>query len=187
MQPQPSILLETVAIALSLGSLVIALIALRLTSKRLELAEKGLKQSANHMARSAELQALVQFRTSAKNYHYSDGIERIATLSVEDWREYKSSVSEADREKIRGCVEHLNFVANLVDAQHIKMQTAWDLYFMSYRLIANKLEPWWFEGMSDGHPNRFSATRRMAKRVMEISEEEIEAFDRAREISLDKK
>lgn len=174
------------AIGISLASFGIAIFALIQSSKRLELAERGLKQSSEHMARSAELQALVHFRSSARDFRYSDGIEEISNLNITDWNEYKSTISESSREKIRNCVEHLNFVASLVYAEHVKPQIAWDLYFMSYRLVAKNLDPWWFDGMSKEHPNRFISSRRMAKKVMEKSEKDIKDFDEKRLNKLDK-
>ena len=178
---------DAFALAISALAFFVSIAALYFSWRRVSISKKTLDHQMKIAHKSAQIQTLTQFRTSSKDFSYSDGIELIAKLQFKDFQEYQTDVSDDDRRKIRSCVEHLNFVANLVEAQIVEQQTSWNLYFMSYRILADSLEPWWFDGMSAMHPKRFSSARFQAQLVTKITPEQIETFDKDRRNRLEQK
>lgn len=179
--------LDAWSLGISIFALFVSAVALYFSWRRVSISEEALKHQISIAQKSAQIQALTQFRASSRDFNYSDGIEIIEKLDFDDFKEYRAAVSDDDRRKIRSCVEHLNFAANLVESEIVEKQIVWNLYFMSYRLLSEKLEPWWFDGISAVHPNRFSAARFQARLVSKKTPEEIEAFDNDRRNRLEKK
>ena len=170
----------------SIVALVIALISQIVLFGQLRVASEALKQSSRASKKSSELLALLELQKLASDVELGRGIELIAMLPADNWDEFEK-VSMEDRQAIRMTVAHLNFVATLVFSQHLDWQTAWNTYFQPYRLVGQKLAPWWFDGMAAEFPNRYVSAHRMMGYVLSISDDESASFDETRSSELEKR
>lgn len=177
-------ILESVTIFLSFLSFFVALLALAISSVRLIQTAKTITQSSEIAKQNAELAALVQFRQSALASNFPRGIRLIEELEPDSYPEFEK-LSPEDKSTIEDAVSHLNFVSNLIEAEHIDAQAALDIYFVSLRIVHTKLDPWWFVNIQKNHPNRYNTARRLAARVAQVSQREIDDFDRERQKRLD--
>ena len=128
---------------------------------------------------SSELQTLISFREMSKEYDHTVGMNIISGLSCTSYDDFLSEVPKDDQIAVRNCVEFLNFVAIMTRAGHIRKQSVWDVYFVSFRKKGEKLSPWWFVGERLNYPQKFKSAQAMASDVLNITEEEISNFDRA--------
>ncbi|MXO73525.1 DUF4760 domain-containing protein [Alteraurantiacibacter buctensis] len=161
----------------SLSSIAVAVLALMLAFWQTQIAARSLQTQAQSSKESAQLQALISFRELARECKYADSIEIISRLKCKSYLDFVEKTERAERDQIRDCIEFLNFVCILINSGHIERQSVWNVYFVAFRIVGKNLSPWWFEGEWIEHPQRYSSAKRMAEIVLEVSEEQIAAFD----------
>ena len=110
-----------------------------------------------------------------------DGIAAIIALpTYRSYTEFEQKEPERKREAIYNAVAFLNFIATLSEGHYLKVQDAWDIYFMAYRVSYDKLFPWWLEHQRKLHPNIFPSFERACLVTQAITPEMINAHDNRR-------
>lgn len=110
-----------------------------------------------------------------------DGIASITTLKKYDnYADFEQGEPESKRGAIYNAVAFLNFVATLGEEDYLKIQDAWDVYFMAYRISCDKLLPWWLEYHRQFHQNIFPSFERACLVTRAITPEMINAHDHTR-------
>jgi hypothetical protein len=128
--------------------------------------------------RAIQSQVLLSLKDNAKEVKFYEGMEKIDSLKAyDDYEVYVHKVSAANRKLIHDAVDHLNFIAHLVEDGFIPRQIAWNYYFHSYKTCYKKLLPWWLEGIRKEQVQGFTSFEKMCKRIGRISEEEIEKHE----------
>lgn len=114
--------------------------------------------------------------------HGKDGEDGIAAITdlekYDDYAEFERSVSESKRVAIYNAVAFLNFVATLSEEDYLKVQDAWDIYFMAYRISYDKLWPWWLKHHRESHHNIFPSFERACLVTHAITSEMSNAYDK---------
>jgi hypothetical protein len=104
---------------------------------------------------------LHQLEVSFRGKDGEDGIAAITTLKKYDtYADFEQNEPERRREAIYNAVAFLNFVATLSEEDYLKIQDAWDIYFMVYQISCEKLLPWWLEHHRKFHYNIFPSFER---------------------------
>ncbi len=124
---------------------------------------------------------LHQLEVSSRSKDGEDGIVAITTLKKYDtYADFVQSEPESKREAIYNAVAFLNFVATPGEEDYLKIQDAWDVYFMAYRISCDKLLPWWLEHHRQFHQNIFPSFERACLVTRAITPEMINAHDNKR-------
>ncbi len=106
---------------------------------------------------------LHQLEVQSRGKDGEDGIAAIADLKkYNDYVAFEKDgdVPKSTRDAIYNAVAFLNFVATLSEEDYLKVQDAWDIYFMAYRISYDKLLPWWLDHHRKFHPNVFPSFER---------------------------
>jgi len=110
-----------------------------------------------------------------------DGIAAITALKKYDsYTDFEQGEPESKREAIYNAVAFLNFVATLSEEGYLKVQDAWDIYFMAYWISHDKLLPWWLDYHRKFHRNIFPSFERACLVTHAITDEMIKAHDNKR-------
>ena len=112
-----------------------------------------------------------------------DGIAAIAALKrYDNYTAFKQEVPENEQDAIYNAVAFLNFIATLSEEGYLKVQDAWDIYFMAYRISYDKLWPWWLEYQRESHRNIFPSFERTCLVTHVITSEMSDTYDRKRHL-----
>ena len=121
----------------------------------------------------------LEFLSHAKDGE--DGIAAITALKAyNSYADFEQGEPESKREAIYNAVAFLNFVATLSEEGYLKIQDAWDIYFMAYWISYDKLFPWWLDYHRKFHPNIFPSFERACLVTHNITSEMINAHDNKR-------
>jgi len=108
-----------------------------------------------------------------------DGITAIVSLkNYSNYDEFIEGETEGTREAIYNAVAFLNFVAILGEEKYLNIQDAWNIYFWAYRKSYEKLFPWWLAQQRTEHPHVFPGFERASLVTGNLSNEQINAFDK---------
>ena len=128
--------------------------------------------------RSIQADVLLSLKNNAKEVKFYEGMEKINSLKTyDDYAVYVHKVSAANRKLIHDAVDHLNFIAHLVEDGFVPRQTAWNYYFHSYKTCYEKLLPWWLDGIREEQVQGFTSFEKMCNRIGRISEDAIEKHE----------
>jgi hypothetical protein len=124
---------------------------------------------------------LHQLEVLSRGKDGEDGIVAITSLKkYENYADFEQSEPVSKREAIYNAVAFLNFVATLGEENYLKIQDAWDVYFMAYRICYDKLLPWWLEYHRQFHLKVFPSFERACLVIHAITPEMINAHDNKR-------
>lgn len=113
---------------------------------------------------------LHQLEVLSRGKDGEDGIAAITTLKKYDnYADFEQNETERKQEAIYNAVAFLNFVATLSEEDYLKIQDAWDIYFMAYRISYDKLLPWWLDHHRKLHDNIFPSFERACLVTHEIA------------------
>jgi hypothetical protein len=136
--------------------------ALLFGARQISLARKAI--NAQSFLNLHELEVLSRGKNS------EDGIAAITALKKYDnYADFEQNEPESKREAIYNAVAFLNFVATLSEEDYLKIQDAWDIYFMTYQISCDKLLPWWLEYHRKSHYNIFPSFERACLVTHEIA------------------
>lgn len=121
---------------------------------------------------------LHELEVNSRGKNGEDGIAAITALKKYDnYAAFENDVQEDERDAIFKAVAFLNFVATLCEEDYLKVQDAWDLYFMAYRISYDKLWPWWLEYQRESHPKIFPSFERACLVAHAITPEMSKAYE----------
>jgi hypothetical protein len=124
---------------------------------------------------------LHQLEVLSRGKNGEDGLAAITTLKKYDsYTDFEQTEPESKREAIYNAVAFLNFVATLSEEDYLKIQDAWDIYFMAYRISYDKLLPWWLNHYRNFHLNIFPSFERACLVTHAITFEMTNAHDNKR-------
>lgn len=125
---------------------------------------------AKKAIRAQSFLTLHQLEMLSRGKDGEDGIAAITTLKQYDnYADFEQSEPESKREAIYNAVAFLNFVATLSEEDYLKIQDAWDIYFMAYCISCEKLLPWWLDHYRKLHRNIFPSFERACLVTNEIA------------------
>jgi hypothetical protein len=108
-----------------------------------------------------------------------DGIAAIVSLKkYNNYDEFTDGETEGTRQAIYNAVAFLNFIAILGEEKYLNIQDAWNIYFWVYRKSYENLFPWWLGKQRAEHPHVFPGFERACLVAGNISNEQINAFDK---------
>ena len=125
---------------------------------------------ASKAIRAQSFLNLHQLEVLSRGKDGEDGIAAITMLKkYSSYTDFEQREPESKREAIYNAVAFLNFVATLSEEGYLKMQDAWNIYFMVYKISCDTLLPWWLEHHRKFHPNIFPSFERACLVTSEIA------------------
>ncbi|HKS69349.1 MAG TPA: hypothetical protein VJQ45_02950 [Ktedonobacterales bacterium] len=130
-------------------------------------------------ARAIRAQSFVNLLDLEIQSGFQRGMLTIASLNkYTSFEEFDQHETVESKESIYNAVVFLNFMAVLGEEGYLHIQDAWDVYFWSYRVCAEKLLPWWLAEQRRYQPNVFPSFERACAVTSLVSPEQIVDFDR---------
>ncbi len=141
----------------------------------------GARQN-NFSAKAMQAQSFLNLHNLDVQAHGPSGEDGIAAIvalkNYSSYDEFVAGETEGTREAIYNAVAFLNFVAILGEEKYLNIQDAWNIYFWAYRKSYEKLFPWWLAQQRAEHPHVFPGFERACLVTGNLSNEQINAFDK---------
>jgi hypothetical protein len=102
-----------------------------------------------------QAQTLVTIVNTARNIHFSQGMDIIRALHYDNYDEFKKSESEEVQAQVREVVDFLNDLRHMIKHGYLTKEHVLNIYFVSIAACSEKLLPWWVEGFRHEYGNQY--------------------------------
>jgi hypothetical protein len=105
--------------------------------------------------KAIQAQTFLTVVNTAREIHFSQGMDRIRTLKYTDFNEYKSNETKDVQEQVRDVIDFLNDLMHMIKHGYLTEKHVLAIYYVSILSCANHLLPWWVDGFRKEHGNRY--------------------------------